>query len=68
LGILAVIAVGVYLLSLGFSKGDKGMKIASYCVFAFAGILLVIVFFLRKKIQLTAALFTVLVLTHLSNI
>lgn len=58
LGILAVVAIGVYLLSLGFSKGDKGLKIASYCVFAVAAILLIIVFFLRKKIQLTAALFT----------
>jgi hypothetical protein len=58
LGVIAVIAVGVYLLSLGFSKHNQGLKIASYCVFGVAAILIVIIFFLRKKIAFTAALFT----------
>jgi len=38
-------------------KGSPSLKITSYAIFALAAILLVVVFLLRKKIELTSALF-----------
>jgi len=58
LGIVAVIAIGFYFLSIGFQKHSSNLRILSYCLFGLGAILLVVVFFLRKKIALTAAMFT----------
>jgi hypothetical protein len=51
LGILGVVA-------LGFAAIKVGMVKVSWVIFAFAAILVLIVIFLRKRINLTAAMFT----------
>eukprot|EP01114_Cavostelium_apophysatum_P018448 TRINITY_DN5704_c0_g2_i1.p1 TRINITY_DN5704_c0_g2~~TRINITY_DN5704_c0_g2_i1.p1 ORF type:complete len:517 (-),score=119.80 TRINITY_DN5704_c0_g2_i1:80-1630(-) len=57
LGFLAVIALGVFFIHLGYEKGNTSLKITSYVTFGIAGLLILVVILLRKKIALTSALF-----------
>jgi len=57
IGILAVIGTGGYFLGVGMKNNNQAMRITSYVIFGVAAVLILIVIFLRKKIQLTAALF-----------
>jgi len=57
LGLLAVVGAGIFFLHLGLERGSSSLKITSYAIFGVAAILIVVVFFLRKKIELTSALF-----------
>jgi len=56
-GLLAIVAAGVFFLHLGIQKGSSSLKITSYAIFGVAAILIIVVFLLRKKIELTSALF-----------
>jgi len=58
LGIAGVIAGSIYMFALGTKHGESWLKILSYVGFAVAFLLVVAVIFLRKRIALTAALFT----------
>lgn len=58
LGVAALFGVGGYLLNMGFQQHNEGIQIVSYSLFAVAAILLIAVVLLRKKIALTAAMFT----------
>jgi len=53
-----VIAGGVYSFMLGEHKQNSSLKIFAYCLFGVAFLLVVVAIFLRKKINLTCALFT----------
>jgi len=56
-GIFAVLAVAVYVLALGIKQGNNNYRITSYVLFGLGALLLIIVFFFRSRINLTAALF-----------
>lgn len=56
-GVLIVAAVGIYVLVLGIRQDNQNLRITSYCLFAISGFLCLVVFFLRSRISLTAALF-----------
>lgn len=57
LGVLTVIAAGVYFLHLGFQRGSSSLKIASYAIFGVAFLIVLGIILLRKKVELTSALF-----------
>jgi len=57
IGLAGIIAAGVFFLHLGMQRDSSSLKITSYSIFGLAAILVIIVFFLRKKIALTSALF-----------
>jgi len=58
LGILLIIGSGIASLSFGIKDNTQSLKIFGYCLFGLAFLILVALIFLRKKINLTAALFT----------
>eukprot|EP01118_Nematostelium_gracile_P006339 TRINITY_DN203_c0_g1_i3.p2 TRINITY_DN203_c0_g1~~TRINITY_DN203_c0_g1_i3.p2 ORF type:complete len:436 (-),score=108.89 TRINITY_DN203_c0_g1_i3:37-1344(-) len=57
LGVLSIIALGGYSLHMGIKNGQSGFKTFSYITFGVAFLLVLAIFFLRKKIDLTAGLF-----------
>lgn len=57
LGFFAVVAAGVYFSVLGHKKESSSIKIASYAIFGVAALIILVVVLLRKKIELTSALF-----------
>lgn len=57
LGFLSIIAVGVYFVKIGHEKGSTSLNITAYVLFGIAGLLILAIVLLRKKIAFTAALF-----------
>jgi len=53
-----VVVLGVYFVHMGAQRSSEGMSIVGYVAFGAAFVLLCIVVFLRKKIELTAAMIT----------
>jgi len=58
LGVAVVVAAGALSLFMGMKHNSEGLRIGSYVTFAIGAILIVGILILRKKINLTAALFT----------
>jgi hypothetical protein len=58
LGVAAVVALAGYFLNMGLKQSNEGIKIVSFVLFAFAALLLITMFLLRKKIAITCAMFT----------
>jgi len=57
-GVVAVIGLGGYFVSMGQKQGSDGFSIIGYVMFGLAAVLLLLVILLRKKIALTCAMFT----------
>lgn len=56
-GILAVVALGIYVLNMGMKQNDDGIKVVAYVIFGLDVLLVFLIIFLRKKIALTCAMF-----------
>lgn len=55
-GVLAVIGLGGYVLNMGMQDNQRNIQIVAYVIFALAGLLILLIIFLRKKIALTCAM------------
>jgi len=57
IGVLAVAGLGGFVLNMGFKQDQEGIMVVAYVIFALDAILVLLIFFLRKKIALTCAMF-----------
>jgi hypothetical protein len=55
-GVLAVVALGGYVLNMGMKQKSEGIMVVAYVIFGLDALLVLLIIFLRKKIALTCAM------------
>jgi len=56
-GVLAVLGLGAFVLNMGIKQKQEGIMVVAYVIFALDVLLVLLIFFLRKKIALTCSMF-----------
>lgn len=56
-GVVAVIALGGYILNMGLKQHNEGIEVVAYVIFGLGALFVLLIIFLRKKIALTCAMF-----------